>query len=51
MRVIDADLFIRWTERDADGNEIECCGTVEDLMCAVGAVDEKGGAGNDDSDE
>lgn len=38
MRVIDADLFIRWTERDADGNEIECCGTVEDLMCAVGAA-------------
>lgn len=46
MRVIDADLFIRWTERDEHGEPVECCGTVEDLMCAVGAVDEKGGAVN-----
>lgn len=32
MRIIDADLFIRWHERDKDGNEIDCCGTVEDYL-------------------
>ena len=32
MRIIDADLFIRWHERDKDGNEMECFGTVEDYL-------------------
>ena len=32
MRIIDADLFIRWHERDKDGNEIDCCGKEEDYL-------------------
>ena len=41
MRVIDADLMIRWTERDTNGDEIECCGTVEDLLSGVRTMDGK----------
>lgn len=41
MRVIDADLMIRWTERDTNGDEIECCGTAEDLLSGVRTMDGK----------
>lgn len=41
MMVIDADLMVRWTERDTDSNEIECCGTVEDLLSGVRTMDGK----------
>ena len=39
MRAIDADLMVRWTERDTNGDEIECCGTVEDLLSGVRTMD------------
>lgn len=45
-RMISLDTFLRWTERDEHGEPVKCCGTVEDLLSAVGAVDEKGGAVN-----
>lgn len=45
-RMISLDTFLRWTERGERGEPVECCGTVEDLLSAVGAVDEKGGTVN-----
>lgn len=39
MRAIDADLFIRWTERDEHGEPVECCGTVEDYLSGARTED------------
>lgn len=31
-RMISLDTFLHWTERDEQGEPVECCGTVEDYL-------------------
>ena len=40
-RWIDADLFVRWTDHDSNGNAIDCYGTVEDFLTQARTMDGK----------